>query len=106
MFYYRSRWNPTAHLISRDNREERKLELQIPDFNNQLCWDPASSLKLCGKGWSLGDSPPDRKLPEGRDKFRLFFDPLPSVQYRLSTQQAFNLSKSRTKTILLSPQHR
>lgn len=29
MFYYRSRWNPTAHMFSRDDRGERKPELQI-----------------------------------------------------------------------------
>ena len=59
MFYYRSRWNLTAHKVSRDNRGDRKPELQILDFNNQLFQAPASNLEFLEAEWWLGDDPPD-----------------------------------------------
>lgn len=66
MFYYRSRWNPTAHMFSRDDRGERKPELQILDLNNLPFWAPVSNLEFLEEGRCLGDDPLDYKLPEGR----------------------------------------
>lgn len=65
MFYYRSRWNPTAHMFSRDDSGEGKPELQILDLNNQTFWDPDSNLEFERERWWLGDDPPNYKLHEG-----------------------------------------
>ena len=67
MFYYRSRWNPTAHMFSRDGRGERKPELQIPDLTNQPFRASASNLEVFA--WGVGDDPLDYELHEGRDQF-------------------------------------
>lgn len=59
MFYYRSRWNPTAHMFSRDDRGERKLELQILDLNNQPFWGPGLQSGILGgrMGWGMTHLP-------------------------------------------------
>lgn len=64
MFYYRSRWNPTAHMFSRDDRGERKPELQILDLNNQPFWALMSNSEFLKEGWWLGDDPPINFIKE------------------------------------------
>lgn len=57
MFHYRIRWNPTAHMFSRDDKE-RKPELPILVLNNQLFWAPAYSLEFLEREWLWNDLPP------------------------------------------------
>lgn len=50
MFSYRGRWNPTAHMFSRDDRRIRTLELQMLDFEKSAFLGPHLQFGILGGG--------------------------------------------------------
>lgn len=52
MFSYKGRWNPTAHMFSRDDRNKMTLELQMLDFEKSAFLGPRLHFGIF-EGWLL-----------------------------------------------------